>query len=39
MGIFRKNDHFSNVLVAWGTRIQALVIRDAICKMVGSLGD
>jgi hypothetical protein len=38
MDIFHQNGHFSNVLVVWEARFQALAIRGATCKTADSLG-
>jgi len=40
MGIYRQkepNEHFSKVLVVWKARVQALVVRGAIQRMIGNL--
>lgn len=38
MSIFYQNWSFSNVLVVWRAKVQALVVRWAIRKTTGSLG-
>jgi hypothetical protein len=37
MDIFHQNGSFSKALVVWGARVQALMVRGAIRKTIGSL--